>query len=178
MVYPETIMDMQLVYNEDQFSFNKESGKVFYKHVIGNPFSQKSENVVGAYCVIKNRRGEFLTTMSKEDIEKHKKAAKTKFIWDQWAKEMYIKTIVKKGVKVHFDDVYTEMLEDEKDETDLSPEPIKNSESLTEIQNKVLNCKTVEDLKTYYESIQVKTKAINDFVLAKKQELIKNGSTI
>ena len=68
---------MQLVYTDDKFSFEKHSGKVVYQHEINNPFDEKKdENVIGGYCVIKNKRGEFLTLLSKNEIEKHRKVFK------------------------------------------------------------------------------------------------------
>lgn len=109
IVYPETVFDYQLVYKDDVFKFKKESGKIIYSHDIGNPFDQKDEDIIGAYCIIKNRRGEFLTTLSKEDIAKHRKVAKTDSIWKEWYKEMVLKTVIKKGCSVHFHDITQNM---------------------------------------------------------------------
>ena len=109
LVYPESIIDNQLVYKDDVFKFRKESGKVIYSHEINNPFEQKDEDVIGAYCVIKNRRGEFLTTLGLEDIKKHRKVAKTDKIWQEWFKEMCLKTVIKKSCSVHFNDITTNM---------------------------------------------------------------------
>tara|TARA_R110000772_G_scaffold67579_2_gene150046 strand:+ start:14950 stop:15783 length:834 start_codon:yes stop_codon:yes gene_type:complete len=109
VAYPETIMDVALVYKDDDFSFSKHNNKVTYKHNILSPFEQKDSDIIGAYCVIKNKRGEFLTTLSKEDLEKHRKVAKTDFIWRAWLKEMYLKTIVRKGCKIHYDDIFESM---------------------------------------------------------------------
>ena len=111
LVYPESIIDNQLVYKDDTYKFKKESGKIIYTHEINNPFNQKDEDVVGAYCVIKNRRGEFIVTLGLEDIEKHRKVAKTDSIWKQWFKEMCLKTVIKKACSVHFNDITTNMQE-------------------------------------------------------------------
>ena len=111
LVYPESIIDNQLVYKGDTYSFRKESGKVLYTHQISNPFDQKDDDVIGAYCVIKNRRGEFITTLSLEDIKKHRKVAKTDSIWKDWFKEMCLKTVIKKSCSVHFHDITTNMEE-------------------------------------------------------------------
>ena len=105
-VYPESSIDIGLVYEGDTFRFQKESGKVTYTHELTNPFQQQDANVIGGYCVIKNKRGEFLTILSKEEIQKHRNVAKTDYIWKAWFKEMVMKTLIKKAVKYHFQDVF------------------------------------------------------------------------
>lgn len=106
LAYPESIIDVSLVYKEDTFQFQKQSGKVQYTHTIGNPFTRDETAIIGAYCVIKNHRGEFLTLLSKSDIDKHRKVAKTDYIWKAWFAEMALKTIMKKACKQHFKDVF------------------------------------------------------------------------
>jgi hypothetical protein len=105
-VYPKTIFDPGLVYRGDEFDCSKESGKVFYTHKIGNPFSRKDDDIIGAYCIIKNSRGDFATFLTRDDLDKHRKCAKTDYIWRNWFAEMCLKTVVKKGCKQHFKDVY------------------------------------------------------------------------
>lgn len=107
LAYPESVIDVSLVYQDDTFQFQKQSGKVKYTHDIGNPFTRDEKAIVGAYCVIKNHRGEFLTLLSKKDIDKHKKVAKTSYIWDHWYAEMALKTVMKKACKQHFKDVFS-----------------------------------------------------------------------
>ena len=109
MVYPESLIDVQLVYEGDEYSFSKDSGKVIYSHKIANPFGSTEDKIIGAYCVIKNQRGEFLTTLSRPEIDKHRKVAKQDYIWRAWFREMAFKTVIKKAVKVHYDDLYIEM---------------------------------------------------------------------
>lgn len=178
LTYPETIIDVQVVYNGDKFDFSKESGKVIYSHIFGNPFSQKDADVIGVYAVIKNRRGEMLVTLSREEIEKHKKVAKTKTIWDAWFKEMCLKTIIKKAVKVYFEDVFTEILSDDNEENDLSLSNPNNTETLTEIKAKIDACETRSALKSYWESIPVKTTAINQMVMEKKDKLPEESAPV
>lgn len=117
LAYPETLVDCQLVYEGDEFSVQKDSGQVVYSHKIKNPFGKRE--IIGGYCVIKNKRGEFLTTLNKEDFEKHRKVAKTDFIWKQWYEEMCLKTLMKKAVRVHFDDIYSAMDKEEENHYDL-----------------------------------------------------------
>lgn len=107
IVYPETIFDFGIVYKDDTFRFEKQSGKVVYSHNINNPFNQSEANVIGAYVVISNKRGEFLTLLSKENIDKCRKVARTDLIWKQWYNEMALKTAIKKAVKIHFSDIYS-----------------------------------------------------------------------
>jgi len=109
LVYPETIFDVQIVHKDDKFQFQKESGHVKYSHFIADPFSQSEKTMVGAYSVIKNKRGEFLTLLSKDDIDKHRKVAKTQTIWKNWFIEMAMKTIIKKACKQHFNDIFQEI---------------------------------------------------------------------
>jgi hypothetical protein len=118
--YPETQIDHQLVYKDDVFHFSKQSGKVIYNHEIADPFEQKDDDVIGGYCVIKNRRGEFVTTMGKEDINKCRKVAKTDKIWKEWYKAMCLKTVIKSACSLHFQDIFQNILDrDNETENDI-----------------------------------------------------------
>jgi hypothetical protein len=119
LAYPESFIDLQLVYAGDTFDFMKESGKVTYRHSLSDPFSHLDKNVVGGYCVIKNKRGEFLTVLSSAEIQKHRDVAKTDNIWKQWFAEMCLKTIIRKACKYHFEDVFEGMNETDNDQYDL-----------------------------------------------------------
>ncbi len=119
LTYPESLVDVSLVYTGDTFSFAKDSGKVSYSHTIADPFNQKDSDVIGGYCIIKNRRGEFFTPLSKLDIDKHRKAAKTDFIWKAWFKEMALKTVIKKACKQHFADIFQSIEENDNENYDL-----------------------------------------------------------
>ena len=68
-IYPESLFDLQNVYDGDTFSFKKVSGKVIYEHKFGNPFDL-SRKIIGTYCIIKNKRGEFIETLNQDDIQK------------------------------------------------------------------------------------------------------------
>jgi hypothetical protein len=119
LAYPESQMDVQLVFEGDAFTFSKSSGAVVYDHMISDPFNQTDEKVIGAYAVIKNKRGEFLVTLGKEDIAKHRKVAKTDYIWKAWFKEMVMKTVMKKACKYHFQDLFVEIEEMDNENYDL-----------------------------------------------------------
>jgi recombinational DNA repair protein RecT len=121
MVYPESQIDVQLVKKEDEFSFSKRDGRIRYTHEIVNPFSQITpENLAGAYCIIKNDRGEFLELLGPADIEKMKKVANTQNVWDAWYDRMVRKSVIKRACKSHFDDITGHMDSIDNDNYDLS----------------------------------------------------------
>lgn len=118
-VYPESKIDISLVYEGDTTDFWKESGKVHYKHAIGDPSKQTDDKIKFGYIIIKNDRGEFLTTLTKQDFEKHRKVAKQDYIWIAWYVEMCKKTLIKKACSDHFDDIYTGINEMDNENIDL-----------------------------------------------------------
>jgi hypothetical protein len=107
MCYPETILDIQIVYKDDTFKFEKKNGQVLYEHILNDVFNRNDKDVIGGYCIIKNKRGEFLTLLTKSELDKHRKVAKTDYIWKAWTVEMYFKTLIKKACKQHFQDIFT-----------------------------------------------------------------------
>lgn len=148
LAYPESKIDVELVYKGDTFAFEKSNGVVDYKHIFGNPFQHKDEDIIGGYCIIKNKRGEFITTLSRDEIEKAKKVAKTDAIWKMWFAEMAKKTVIKKAVKFHFDDVYAEM--EEEDNKNYDPEKVIDkpelSEALVNAINSAISLKALTDI--------------------------------
>lgn len=102
--YPDATFDFQVVYDGDSFSFRKDSGKVSYQHVIGNPFDD-DKKVIGAYGVIKCAAGEFLELLNLVEIEKMRNAANTDNIWKLWYGEMVKKSIIKRICKSCFRDL-------------------------------------------------------------------------
>lgn len=108
--YPETIFDIQVVHHGEEFTFSKENGKVHYKHNFGNPFLTNKQ-IVGAYCIIKNQRGEFIELINQDDIQKFRASAKTTSIWDAWLSEMVKKSVVKRACKTHFKDLVADIEE-------------------------------------------------------------------
>lgn len=145
--YPESIIDYQLVYKDDKFSFTKQNGEVKYSHEFTNPFEQKDDDVIGGYCIVKNKRGQFITTMGKQDIEKCRKVAKTDKIWQSWYKQMCLKTVIKSACSLHFYDIYQNILQiDNETENDID-----NSLDLEIIDKKqVDDINTLAELRTFY----------------------------
>lgn len=107
LAYPESVIDVGTVHTGDKFNFQKDSGQVKYLHDIADPFNRSEATIMGAYAVIKNSRGDFLTLLSKADIAKHRQVAKTDYIWKHWYMEMVSKTIMKKACKQHFNDIFS-----------------------------------------------------------------------
>lgn len=107
-VYPESEFDTQLVRENDTINFAKESGSVVYTHSIADPFSS-NKGIIGAYCVIKNKRGEFLETLGADDFAKMKQTAQISSTWDKWESEFWLKSVIKRACKRHFNDVVEEI---------------------------------------------------------------------
>lgn len=145
LAYPESKIDDGLVYKGDTFDFAKVNGVVDYHHKLADPFGHKEDDIIGGYCVIKNRRGEFITTLSREEINKARRVAKTQTIWQAWFAEMCKKTIIKKAVKFHFDDIYSEMEEEDNKNYDLD-KALPPSDELPEAVINAINA--AEDMKT------------------------------
>lgn len=101
--HPESKFDIQLVRAGDITKFEKQSGKVIYEHKIMDGFEETE--IIGAYCVIKNDLGEFLTRINREDIKKIRGVAKTQNVWKQWLDQMWLKSVIKRACKFHFYDL-------------------------------------------------------------------------
>jgi hypothetical protein len=161
--YPESVFDVQLVRETDLFSVQKDSGHVIYTHKINDVFNNKP--VVGAYCVIKNKRGEYLTVLSLADLEKHRKVAKTQAIWNVWKDEMYLKTVAKKGCKLHFADIYQNIETIDNENYD-----IERGEGVFQLSNEVLT--EIEELKTEEECVAY-LKKNKDKYIELKEDFVK-----
>lgn len=168
LAYPESIIDVQLVYNGDKFMVQKESGKVKYEHILSDPFNQEESKIEGGYCVIKNKRGEFLTVMGKDDIQKHRIVAKTDLFWKKWFKEMALKTIVKKACKFHFDDIFKEM--EEADEENFNMDAPLNIDLKWKQDIEAIT--TIQDLTAYYHKHKGSGKEFDALVKTRKDELV------
>jgi len=165
MAYPESVIDLQLVYEGDEINFSKDSGKIVYSHKINNPFANsKDRKIIGGYCVIKNKRGEFLTTLNSDELEKHRKVAKADYIWQQWFSEMALKTVIKKAVKYHFDDIFTDIVEEDNKENDIE-KPI---DIELEWKQEIEAITTIEELRDYWEKNKGRGKAFAKMITDKK----------
>ena len=173
LIYPESLIDVALVYKDDTFRFEKQSGKVIYTHNINNPFNQEQFDIIGGYCVIKNKRGEFITLLSKDNIEKHRKVAKTDTIWKAWFHEMCFKTLIKKACKQHFADIFQNIETIDNENYDLD-QPLGIS---IEDKTAVEKIETVEELKKFWQDNQGRNagvlKDFNKLISNRKAEIEK-----
>lgn len=140
--YPEAVFDMQLVKEGEEFTFSKENGKVIYKHTLNNPFSDSK--IIGGYCIIKMRSGEFIELLSLKDLEQIRRTAKTDYIWKQWTSEMYLKTIIKRACKRHFKDAVERLDNMDNENYQLSRE--ENEQLDEETEGKINKCTTNKEL--------------------------------
>ena len=167
LVYPESKVDIGLVYEGDSFNVAKESGNIIYSHTILDPFNHDENKLKGGYCIIQNKRGEFLTTLSKEEIDKHRKVARTDYIWKQWFTEMALKTLIKKACKQHFADVYENIEQIDNDNYDLE-NPIGLE---LKYKQEIETIKSLDELKDYYAKNKGKGKDFDKAISLKKENL-------
>ncbi len=105
--YPEAIFDVQLVREGDTFNVSKEDGQVIYSHQLGDPFNDTQIN--GAYCIIKIGKAEYLEVLNRRDYEEMQKGSKQSYLWDKWSSEFWLKSVIKRACKRHFNDITVEL---------------------------------------------------------------------
>lgn len=151
IAYPDTKFDFCEVYAGDDFNFSKANGKLTYSHKIANPFNRDYGKIIGAYCVIINPRGEFLTLLDSKEIQKHKKISLSN-IWDDWFIEMVYKTVIKKATRIHFDDIYEDMNEIDNETIDLTKE-IELEVPSVPLTDRINQTKTPDELNALWTEI-------------------------
>jgi len=169
-VYPEAKIDFDVVYKDDDFNFQKKDGKVFYSHKLNNPFSNKDSDLIGAYCVIKINTGEFLITLDRQEIDKIKSKAKTSKVWNEWFRDMCLKSAIKKLVSKHFNDIYTNIIEEDNQGSNID-NPIDIEEK---IKTEIEAIETIEELNQYYKDNKSKianTKSFIEMLSIRKKEI-------
>ncbi len=165
IAYPESRIDVGLVFEGDNFSFSKKNGVVEYFHDISNPFGNTDEKIIGAYTIIRNKRWEFITLLSKADILKHRMVAKTDYIWKAWFQEMCLKTIVKKACKLHFGDIFQAIEDMDNENYDL------DKMNVPDWVGEIEEIKTKEDLKEYYQTNKGQGKEFDKAISDKMKRL-------
>lgn len=156
--FPETTFDFDLVYNTDEYSFRKDSGKVSYTHIIGDPFNI-SRVIVGAYGIIKNSRGEFIELINMKDIESFRNSAKNKTIWNTWFDRMVKKSIIKRICTVNFKDIVSDV--DKEDNENYDPDLADVDNKIQELIN---SCQTIEELTATYNKLVKESTDTNKIV--------------
>jgi len=156
--YPDSKFDVQIVNKGDNIKIWKESGKVFYTHNFGNPFSDDLA-MVGCYCVIKNERGEFIETLNITEINKMKKAAKTQNVWNEWYSEMALKSVIKRACKRHFKDLVVNI--DRIDNEEYDPSLVSIPDNVIKLLNEA---KTYEDVGRIWKEHETNVPDTNKFI--------------
>jgi recombinational DNA repair protein RecT len=105
--YPTATFDVQLVREGDTFTVAKESGHVIYSHQFGSPFENKP--IQGAYCAIKIDDNDYFEALNQRDYKEMQKSSKQGFLWDKWESEFWLKSVIKRACKRHFNDVVAEI---------------------------------------------------------------------
>lgn len=106
-IYPDATFDVQVVREGDEFSVSKESGEVQYSHKINDPFGEKG--IVGAYCIIKINGNHYFEALGKADFNEMKNASKNPSTWKKWESEFWLKSVIKRACKRHFNDITVEI---------------------------------------------------------------------
>jgi recombinational DNA repair protein RecT len=89
-------IDVNVVWNGDEFSIRRENGKTIYNHTPNFEVVKNTENLKLAYGVIHWADGNYsVEYLTKGDLLKRKALAKSGTFWDKWLEEMLNKTIVK-----------------------------------------------------------------------------------
>lgn len=174
-VYPESLIDLQIVNNGDTFSFRKDNGHVLYTHVLANPFDNKKE-IIGAYCIIKNRRGEFIELLNQDEIKKMKSTATTLNVWNSWESEMVKKSAIKRACKTHFKDITTniETLDNENFNIELTTTEEKDLVIRTELEKAESENEVVVIYRKYIDTFSDKNVLIQLCGDRKKELLAQN----
>lgn len=167
--FPNTKINMDIVYKGDIFESEDNSGKLYYYHKPAKQFNDGLEDAVGAFCAIRNERSEFITKLSKKEIAKHRELAKTKTIWDAWGKEMALKTVIKKACKFFFEDEFSEIQAlDNESNYDLSNIP----KLKTAMEEELEAAKTRAEVNLIYKKYKSKKiKGWDDYYLSKISEI-------
>lgn len=169
--YPETEIDIQLVRDTDNVSFSKQSGKVTYSHELGDPFKSPG-NIIGAYVVIKNKRGEFLETLNRTDYEQMRDQSKQSSLWKKWESEFVLKSVMKRACKRHFNDVVAEIDKIDNDQygiDEAKQQADENRELLDSTIAQLTPAKNVEALRQMYMALPPAIRNHKEIVAAKNR---------
>lgn len=112
-LFPIVDIEADLLYANDKFKMIKDCYKgASYELEISDPFDRGSLKGGYAYIRFEDPRQNKLIVMTKADIDAVKEKAPSKSFWNDWYKEMALKTIVRRASKAvpldpkKFDDYY------------------------------------------------------------------------
>ena len=172
IAYPETVINKGVVYEGDTFSYSTKDGKVTYEHIIKDPFNKNTDKVLGAWVVIKNSRGEFITVLNKEQLDDLRQKAKTDVVWKEFPEAMVEKSVIKKACKGFFGDLFSDM-----DKEDSSQYELENPLGLPlKVKQEMDELKTIDGLRKYYmdnkDSFEFNVQAhFNKYVNIRKEQI-------
>ena len=170
IVYPETEFTMGVVYEGDDFSSIYENEKIKIYHNMKSAFNHNDDNLKGTYCVIKNSRGEFISTLDRKELAKLRSIAKRDNVWANWFKQMCLKSAIKDVVKYHYNDICQGLLEE--DEKQYNLELPFNVKPITKQEIEAIN--SIDKLSDYYKRNKASIddiKSFNKLVCIRKEEL-------
>lgn len=178
--YPEASFDVQLVRENDMVKFAKESGNVVYSHEIADPFG--NTKIVGAYCVITTKRGEFLETLNESDFGKMRSGSKMATLWNTWESEFWLKSVLKRACKRHFNDIVADIDKVDNEDygtTDDNPALIENEDQVAAVITMLREAVDLDTLRNRFLTVgalmkNAKVVAAKD---ARKEELLAQAPT-
>lgn len=105
---PGIYIEVNLLYKEDEFSYQSQSGKAEYTYKPKNPtradFGQVSGGFVFMSWIQNGREYSCIHTMSRSEIDQARKASKagSSGPWNSWPGEMMKKVILRRACKIEF----------------------------------------------------------------------------
>ena len=163
--FPETKLDVSLVYDGDEFTFHKSNGNITYTHNIRNPFAT-GKKIIGAYAIVTNSRGAFLETIDIDDINKFKNSSKMSHIWKVWYDRMVLKSVLKRICKIGFYDVFQNVEQIDNEQSDPN-----NANVESTLQDKIRACTTREQLNKLWKREYINDRALYKLFKEKTEEI-------
>jgi hypothetical protein len=114
-LHPEGFLDVNLIWEDDDFSYSKQNGEVKYTYTPKNPFRSDFDKIKGGFVYMRwydkfNNKCENLIPMSKKELEKIKeKSLSPVFTPEGWLGEMWKKCVLRRGLKVEFEGEFEDL---------------------------------------------------------------------
>lgn len=176
--YPDANIVVNLVKEGDTFTIKKGGDIEEYQHIYGNPFAGQ-DKIIGGYCYISfninGRKIAKIETVSKDELLKIKKVAKTTDIWDAWFEEKAKVAIIRRGCKVIFaglnNDLLDNLVNKDNENFDLNQE--------TKSEPKIINDLPKVDFEAEEEAVEKQETALTqediDAIKAEEFRIAKEG---
>lgn len=168
-LHPNATFDVQVVREDDDFTVEKQSGKVIYSHKI-KPFS--NSKIVGAYCVIKTGDAEHYEGLSAEDFEKMKKSSRNNYLWEKWDTEFWLKSVIKRACKRYFFEEVKDIDTVDNSDYGLTEEPQEDA------FERLKKAETIAELKAAYASLAPAEQAYAATIARERLRKIKEETAV